>query len=79
VQSFIRHNFVARWQDKQTTLAMNRLDSDAILSHIDYAENYTFQVQDEIQSEYFLSVSVTILVHITYRKVLNLDTGDEKL
>jgi hypothetical protein len=44
VQSFIKHNFVARWQDEQAALAMSGLDLGTILSHIDYAENYTFQV-----------------------------------
>jgi hypothetical protein len=44
VQDFIRHNLIARWQDKQAALALSGLDSITILSHIDYAENYTFQV-----------------------------------
>jgi hypothetical protein len=44
VQSFIKHNFVARWQGEQAALAMSGLDLGTILSHIDYAGNYTFQV-----------------------------------
>jgi hypothetical protein len=42
VQSFRKYNFVARWQDEQTVRVMSGLDSGTILSHIDYAENYTF-------------------------------------
>jgi hypothetical protein len=41
---FIAHNFVARWQDNQCHLAMENLPDDAILSHIDFAKNYSFQI-----------------------------------
>lgn len=64
---FVVHNFVARWQDHQCHLAMENLPHDAILSHIDFAENYSFQMQNEIQSMHWTSHQVTILVHLTYR------------
>lgn len=64
---FVAHNFVARWQDKQAHLAMSTLPEDTILSHIDFAENYSFQQQNEIQSMHWTSHQVTILVHLTYR------------
>lgn len=47
---FVTHNFVARWQDSQCQNAMSDLPADMILSHIDFAENYSFQIQNEIQS-----------------------------
>ena len=34
---------------------------------IDFAENYTFVPQKEIQSEYYHSDQVSMLVHILYR------------
>ena len=37
-----------------------------ILSVIDFAENYTFVPQKEIQSEYYHSDQVSMLVHIIY-------------
>jgi hypothetical protein len=64
---FVSHNFVARWQDQQCYLAMENLPEDTILSHIDFAQNYSFQMQNEIQSMYWTSHQVTILVHLTYR------------
>jgi hypothetical protein len=68
LEKFVTHNFVARWQDSQCENAMRDLPSDSILSHIDFAENYSFQIQNEIQSMHWFSHQVTILVHLTYRK-----------
>ena len=38
-----------------------------ILSVVDFAENYTFSPQKEIQSEYYHLDQVSIFVHILYR------------
>ena len=46
---------------------MKELPADAILSHVDFAENYSFEIQNEIQSMHWHSSHITILVHITYR------------
>jgi hypothetical protein len=67
-QKFIRHNFVANWQDKQARLALEFLPARTIISHVDFAENHSFQVQNEIQSAYYHSYQVTIMVHITYHR-----------
>lgn len=48
-----------------------------IVSHIDFAENYTFQIQNEIQSMYFFSESITILVHITLHRGLATEDNDD--
>jgi hypothetical protein len=48
LQQLIIHNFVARWQDTQFRLAMANLPFDYNLSHIDFIENYTFQIHNEI-------------------------------
>jgi hypothetical protein len=64
---FVTYNFVARWQDSQYHITMADLPEDAILSHIDFAENYSFEIQNEIQSMHWFSHQVTILVHLTYR------------
>jgi hypothetical protein len=42
------------------------LQRATILTYIDFAENYTFQVQNEIQSIYNHSSQITILVQVTY-------------
>lgn len=65
VTTFITHNFKARWQDEQCQLMMKNVPEGVVVSHIDYAENYSFAIQNEVQSLYYFSTSVTILVHIT--------------
>lgn len=74
---FVTQNFVARWQDSQCQNAMNDLPADMILSHIDFAENYSFQIQNKIQSIHWFSHQVTILVHLTYSRNPSPD-GDEE-
>ena len=68
VSTFITHNFKARWQDEQCQLMMKNILEGVLVSHIDFAENYTFAIQNEVQSLYYFSTSVTILVHITMWK-----------
>jgi hypothetical protein len=50
LQKIIKHNFVAHWQDFQCRLDISNLPENVILSHIDFAKNYTFQIDNEIQS-----------------------------
>jgi hypothetical protein len=76
LQNYVKHNFVAKWQDEQCRQMMKNLPADVIISHIDFAENYSFMIQDEIQSMHWHSTQVTILVHITLRRVF-LDDADE--
>lgn len=71
VQHFIRHNFIAKWQTQQAKLLQACLQAGAVLTHIDFAENYSFEAQNEIQSMYYHSDQVTILVQVTY----SLDAG----
>jgi hypothetical protein len=79
LQKFILHNFTARWQDAQARVAMTTMPGDVLLSHLDFAENYSFEVQNEIQSMYYHTFSVTILVHITHRMLEDELTGEERM
>ena len=72
VTTFVIHNFKACWQDEQCQLMLKNIPEGVLVSHIDYAENYTFAIQNEVHSMYYFSTSVTILVHITMWK-----EGDE--
>ena len=72
---YIRHNFVARWQSQQFKDCIQRFPRDVVVSVIDFAENYSFKEQNEIQSMHWYSSQVTILVHITYIR----DKDDEVL
>jgi hypothetical protein len=58
---------------------MKLLAEGVILSHIDFAENYDFRFQNEIQSEYYESITVMILVYITYRVQVNWESGENKV
>ena len=43
--------------------------AETIFLVVDFAENYTFVPQQEIQSEYYHSDQVSMLIHILYRHV----------
>ena len=46
-------------------LSMKEMPRDVLLSHIDFAENYSFEIQNEVQSMHWHSTQISILVHIT--------------
>jgi hypothetical protein len=66
VREFILHNWVYNWQERQYKNSLNSLKEGEILSLIDFAENYSFKGQNEIQSEHWFNWQLTILVHIMY-------------
>lgn len=41
---FVKHNFVARWEDKQFRECLKSFPQDSGVSIVDFAENYTFVV-----------------------------------
>ena len=67
MKQFVWHQFVARWQDSQFKNSVQDLKEGEIMSLIDFAENYSFKGQSEVQSQHWFSFQCTILVHITYR------------
>ena len=58
---------MARWKDLQFRSSRDTFPIVVIFSVIDFAENYTFSPQKEIQSQYYHSEQVSILVHVSYR------------
>jgi hypothetical protein len=50
LQLFVRHNFVARWQDKHYNTCVKSFSINYIVSIVDFVENYNFEVQNEVQS-----------------------------
>lgn len=87
LKSFVKHNFVFRWQAQQFKDCLLKFPSDVVVSVVDFAENYSFKVQNEIQSMHWWSTQVTILVHISYiknsvaaiEKTLHFYISDDKL
>jgi hypothetical protein len=77
VQNFVTHNFVANWQDDQCKTMMESAPAGVLISHIDFAENYTFAIQNEVQSMHWFSTSISILVHITVWKGEATEPGQE--
>jgi len=63
----VKHDFYARWQEEQYQNCLKTFQKGTIVSSIDFAENYTFAVQEEVQSLHWDNRQITILVLITYR------------
>jgi len=64
---FIVHNFLASWQDLQFKELFTSVPYSTLISCVDFSENYSMKVQNEIQSMYWHTEQVSILVHITFR------------
>jgi hypothetical protein len=67
IYKYTKHSHRARWKDLQFKQSREVFPPGTILSVVDFAENYTFTAQKEIQSEYYHSDQVTIFVHVLYR------------
>jgi hypothetical protein len=50
LQYFVHHNFVSCWQDRQFRECLKHFLIDTIISEVEFAENYNFEVQNEVQS-----------------------------
>jgi len=67
IYKYIKHSHRSRWQALEFKHSREVFQPGTILSVVDFAENYTFAPQKEIQSEYYHSDQVTIFVHVLYR------------
>ena len=45
---YVLHNFILKWQEKEFKRILSRLMLDTILSCIDFSQNYSMKVQDEV-------------------------------
>jgi hypothetical protein len=45
LQGFVKHNFVARWQDKHFKICLKSFLVGNMVSIVDFVENYSFEVQ----------------------------------
>ena len=76
IQQYIKHVDMAWRQDEQFRICRDTFPLETILSVVEFVENYTLQPKNEIQSQYYHSEQVSIMVHITYRH--GLDSNEEK-
>jgi hypothetical protein len=77
LQFFVQHSFVTRWQDAQFRKCLDNILEDAMVSVVDFAENYSFEIQNEVQSMHWHSYQISILVHITWVRNPAADPNDE--
>ncbi len=77
LQFFVGHNFVTRWQDKMFKSCLENFLVDTLVSIVDFVENYTFEIQNEVQSMHWHSYQVTIIVHISWMRNPHPNLHDE--
>jgi len=77
LQFFVQHNFVARWQDQKFKNCLRSFPQDNIVSIVDFAKNYTFEIQNEVQSIHWFLYQISIFVHICMRHNPNANPYDE--
>jgi hypothetical protein len=77
LQEFVRHSFVAKWEDEQFKTCLASFPADTMVSVIDYAQNYSFEVQNEVQSMHWHSYQISILVHISWVRNPHHDPDDD--
>ena len=68
IEFFVKHNFVATWQDSQFKQCLSTFDNDTIVSVIDFAKDYSFEIQNEVQSMHWHTYKITILVQIMWHR-----------
>jgi hypothetical protein len=66
IAEFVLHQHVARWQDRAYRTSITKLKVGEVMSLIDFAENYSYKGQNEVQSQHWYNFQLSILVHITY-------------
>jgi hypothetical protein len=66
IYKYTKHSHRAQWKNLQFKQSHELFPPGAILSVVDFVENYTFTAQKEIQSEYYHSDQVTIFFHVLY-------------
>jgi len=52
LKEFVLHNFIAQWQEKEYKCSLSMFKNNECLSLIDFAKNYFFKGQNEIQAEH---------------------------
>ncbi len=67
LQQFVLHNFVANWQGCQYKLCPKNQASYILAFCVDFAENYSFMNENDIQTQQWYKFQITIVVHPTWR------------
>ena len=67
---FFKHNFIKRMQSRAFTKERGSVENDEnkVVIQVDFAENYTFQIQNAIQSSYWVSKQFTLFTVCAWEK-----------
>ena len=76
IEPFPEHLFNKDWQNDQLQNLRQNMPNNAILSILDFAENYTCRYQNEAQGAYWTQESATIHPFVTYYKCQNSSCTD---
>ena len=64
IQPYICHALFGKWQAQQFQTLRDSFPLGKIVSVVDFAENYSFFHQKEIQLDYYFNKKVIIMVHV---------------
>ena len=77
IYKYIKHSHKSRWKSLEFKHSCEVFEPSTILSVVEFAKNYTFAPQREIQNEYYYFDQVSISVHVLYRHAqANIDGRD---
>ncbi len=75
----MKHNFVVCWEDKQFKVCLKSFSNQSVVSIVDFADNYSFEIHNGIQSmHHWYSYHINILVIICFCHNPNYDPYDEE-
>jgi hypothetical protein len=66
LQHFVKHNFIARWENKHFKQCIKYFPTNIVVSIVDFVENYNSKVQNKVQSMHWHTYQISILVHISF-------------
>jgi hypothetical protein len=66
LQHFAKHNFVVCWEDKQFKACLKAFPNYNVVWVVDFVNNYSFEIQNEVRSMRWYFYQITILVHICF-------------
>lgn len=64
----VKHDFLAKTQTAYFTKVKSNVEEGEFIVSLDFAENYTCQVQDAVQSQHWANIQATLHTYVVYYK-----------
>lgn len=64
--TLLKHDFIAKTQAEYLAKLKDTIREGEFIATGDFSENYTFQIQNEIQSQHWCKDQVTLHVYVVY-------------